>query len=168
MHEALIKELDERITKAQDAIVNQGKVLSDNNAERREIDANIVKVHTELSKPENAIPKPPPPTADGKPGKPVDPPAPPAPLPEPATATSPEVQELTQRRLALVDDMRSVSAALQQLHNMLDKQSMLSISFRQPFVNDTGNISQVIGLLKLPEEQAQAIAQRRLGLNPYS
>lgn len=168
MREALISELDQRIVQAQDAVMKRGDVIQTDRDVRRQIDENALNVHAELSKPSVAIPKaaPAPASNDGAAPKPVEPPVPAMPMPEPASASSPEVQELTQRRLSLVDDMRAISAALHQLHNLLDKQTMVTIAFRQPFVNDTGNIGSIIDLLKLPEEQGQAIAQRRFGLSP--
>ena len=165
IREKIILELDERIKKAQDSVVKFGAVMDKDIETHRSIEKNIVATHVELSDPKNAIPKTPPPGPDGKPGKATETPTPKMPMAEEeAIPTSPEVQALSKRRFEVFNDMQAISAALQQLQKLVDKQTLISIEFRQPFVNDTGNLDAVISMLGLAKEQQQDIARRRFGL----
>jgi hypothetical protein len=171
----LLEELEERIASAQEAVLEFGQELESRGEQQGEVkDAHH---HAEVEilerQARDAAAPPPKPTvgADGKPKAPTgpDPPSAVPSMPEVAAPssgipTAEEVVLLTQRRLEIENDMNLIMAAQEQRARLASMERPVSIVFRQPFVNDTSQIPGVVSMLGLPDEQAHAIAQRRMGL----
>lgn len=163
----LAEDLEEHIRAAEKGVADFGNTMSDQQALRQETQDLVSKAQHDSFKPD-AIAKANKPVGEsGKAPGPVQlPEAPPAPDAgnEQRIPVAPEVATLTQRRLEIENDMRAITAAHEQYRKMMSTERPVSLQWRQPIVNDTSNIENVINLLGLPPEQSKAIALRRFGL----
>lgn len=179
MKESLIKQLDESIEKARQAVINFDSVIDAESSQTAELRANDRQNALTVTDPQTVkdINKsalvPPSPDTNGSGGGSRKPPSaggamevPKSGVHEPHT-TIPvprEVEDLTRRRIEIINDMQAISEAIKLRESMASTKRPISLVYRQPFVNDTSQIPQIISMLGLPVERGNSIAQRRMGL----
>jgi hypothetical protein len=168
LKQALVDDLTKLIAEAEKGLVNFTDDITGTLALDKETRQLEAEAQRDAFKPENLAKANEPTEPGGKPRGAV-------PLPTPSSEgksdggnnipAAPEVEALTKRRLQIQNDMRAISDAIEQQRKMESTERPVSLVWRQPIINDTSNIENVIRLLGLTPEQSHNIAMRRLGLN---